>query len=343
MPRPTITFFCELQPEPLVKLFDGRFVIDDLKDLDATLSLGILDFSIQRAQLVKRLNKAGVPVIAWLLLPDEDGYWFNLDNYAKALSRYKDFKTWTSEHKLEWAGIGLDIETDINDLRKALSCKADQSYAKKLFNKFFDKRRIDRAQHEYQSLVASIRTDGYPVEIYHLPLIIDERRARSTVLQRVAGLVDLKADREVLMLYSSFLDTDGDAMLWSYAPEADSVGVGITGGGVELPENFSLKPLTWDQFSRDLRLCVMQNKPIHIFSLEGCVEQNYLSRLNTFDWDRPVPLPKNINQVRLIRTAFAALLWVVERPWVILIGFASLVGLSFLFKRSGEMQTNNKG
>ncbi len=334
MPRPDLTFFCELEPEPLSKLFDGRFVIDDLKSLDATLSLGILDFSSQRAELVKRLNKAGVPVIAWLLLPEEDGYWFNLDNYAKAAARYADFKTWTVEHNLGWVGIGLDIETDINDMRTMLSAEADQTFAKNIIRKFFDKQRLVRAQRNYQALVESIHADDYPVEIYHLPLIIDERRARSTVLQRVLSLVDLKADREVLMLYSSFLDEDGDAMLWSYASQADSVGIGITGGGVKLPDNFSLKPLSWEQFSRDLRYCVMQNKPIHIFSLEGCAEQNYLSKLNTFDWNQPVTPPKKANQIRFLRTFFTTLLWIIERPWVILIGIASILSLSYLFKKS---------
>ena len=92
MAHPPLTFFCELPPEPLAKLFDGRFLIDDLKALEATLSLGILDFSKDRAELVQRLNRAGVPVIAWLLLPEDEGYWFNIDNHDKAAARYVDCK-----------------------------------------------------------------------------------------------------------------------------------------------------------------------------------------------------------------------------------------------------------
>ncbi|MBW6466805.1 MAG: hypothetical protein K0B06_09900, partial [Brevefilum sp.] len=157
MPRPQLTFFCELAPEPLARLFDGRFVIDDLKALDATLSLGILDFSKERAELVKRLNQAGVPAIAWLLLPEEDGYWFNLDNHDKAAARYVDFKAWTTQHELLWAGVGLDIEMDINDLRIALSGEADPAFARRLWRKFIDKLRVARAQRSYQALVDLIR------------------------------------------------------------------------------------------------------------------------------------------------------------------------------------------
>lgn len=79
MALPRITFFCELDPHPLQDLFDQRLV-NDLLDLHASLSLGIIDLSPQRAQVVQRLNQAGVPVIAWLLLPKDEGYWFNLDN-----------------------------------------------------------------------------------------------------------------------------------------------------------------------------------------------------------------------------------------------------------------------
>ena len=336
MAQPQLTFFCELPPEPLVKLFDGRFVIDDLKALGATLSLGILDLSEARAKLVKRLNKAGVPVIAWLLLPEEDGYWFNLDNHDKAAARYVDFKAWTTQHDLQWSGVGLDIEMDINDLRIALSREADGDFARRLWHKFIDKPRVASAKRAYQALVDLIRADGYIVESYHLPMITDERRARSTVLQRTMGLVDLAADREVLTLYTSLLSDHGDAFLWSYAPEADAVGVGITGGGVKLSENLDMPPLTWDQFARDLRLCVMQNKPVHIFSLEGCVEQGFLARLNTFDWDKPAPIPTNLGQIRSVRTGLAALLWTIERPWVILLALATLIGLGFLFKQTED-------
>ena len=117
MHKPELTFYCELDSQALKTLFEDRFVIDDLKVLNARLSLGILDFSVERAQVVQRLNKVGVPVVAWLLLPKEEGYWFNLDNYEQATARYEAFKVWTAEKNLAWAGIGLDIEPDINQVQ----------------------------------------------------------------------------------------------------------------------------------------------------------------------------------------------------------------------------------
>jgi hypothetical protein len=342
MAQPPLTFFCELPDEALNMLFDGRFVIDDLKALDASLALGILDLTESRAKVVKRLNTAGVPVIAWLLLPEDDGYWFNIDNHEKAAARYVDFKAWTTQHELLWAGVGLDIEMDINDIREILANQGDRAFAAKLWRKIKDKPRVLKAQRGYQALIDLIHTDGYPIEGYHIPLITEERRAHATVLQRTVGLIDLETDREVLMLYTSFLRPQGPAVLWSYAPDADSIGVGSTGGGVNLAEAIDPEPLTWKEFSRDLRLCAMQAKPIHIFSLEGCFEQGFLSKLNTFDWEQAEPIPDGTNQVHFLRTTFAALLWIIERPWAILIALTALVGLGFLFKQAGDKRQKSQ-
>lgn len=334
MPRPDLTFFTELDSEALSTLFEDKTILEKLLTLEASLSLGILDLSEQRAEVVKRLNAAGIPVIGWLLLPEEDGYWFNIDNYEKAAARYISFKAWTRKHNLQWAGVGLDIEMNINDLRQVMARHQADKFVATLFQRYLNKNRVTRARRVYQALVNVIRSDGYPVESYHLPIIEEERRGRSTVLQRTLGLVDVQTDREVLMLYSSFLRPDGAAVLWSYAPNADSIGVGNTGGGVDVEGVIDLEPLSWEEFSRDLRLCVMRNKPVHIFCLEGCVAQGFLSKLEDFDWDKPVPIPERVNKVKMLRTGGAALLWLLERPWVILLTLATFIGLGFLFKRS---------
>lgn len=332
MPKPPLTFFCELGAEELTKLFDGRFVIDDLKGLEARLSLGILDLSDERAAVVKRLNTAGVPVVAWLLLPEEEGYWFNIYNAPQALDCYARFKSWTKEHGLHWHGVGLDIEMNISDLRQVIKKHPIKKLLPFLLKRYKNKQRVLHAQDLYKSLVDNIHDDGYLVENYHLPLIVEERRAKSTVLQRIAGLVDLQTDHEVLMLYSSLLRPHGEAILWSYAPDAVSVGIGVTGGGVNVDGLIDRDPLTWQEFSRDLRLCVKREKPIHIFSLEGCVQQDFLTKLNTFDWDKPITIPKGVGKITAFRLGFRVLLWLFERPWMFIIGLITLIGIRLIKK-----------
>ena len=330
MHKPELTFYCELDSQALKTLFEDRFVIDDLKVLNARLSLGILDFSVERAQVVQRLNKVGVPVVAWLLLPKEEGYWFNLDNYEQATARYEAFKVWTAEKSLAWAGIGLDIEPDINQVQD-LKAKPLQLLPE-VFKRLVNGQRVKKAQAAYKALVEQIRANGYLVEAYHLPLIVDERKAKSTVLQRVGGLVDLETDREVLMLYSSFLRPHGHTVLWDYGKEADSIAIGNTGGGVDLEGLTDKAPMTWEEFARDLRLAYLREKPIHIFCLEGCVAQGFLERLNTFDWQQPVVPPKSTG-ISSLRRSLQYLLWLLQRPLVILFGMMSFIGAIFMIRK----------
>ena len=334
MPQPNLTFFTELDSDRLTDQFNNAKLIKTLHSLDASISLGILDLSDARAKVVRKLNKAGIPVTAWLLLPKAEGYWFNTGNYREATARYTAFIEWTQAHKLVWAGIGLDIEMDINEFTGAMNREKAEKLAAVLFHRYRDRQRAAKAHKAYKALVDQIHADGYLVETYQFPIITEERRAQATVLGRTVGLVDVQSDREVLMLYSSFLRPNGDAVLWSYASEADSVGIGNTGGGVDIKGVIDIPPLTWDEFSRDLRYCVAKQKPIHIFCLEGCLEQGFLERLPDFDWDEPVAPPAKAGKIRAFRTALATGLWLLERPWVILLSLATLLSLGFLFNRS---------
>lgn len=331
--KPDLTFFCELPARELAALFEDRFVLDDLKTLNAAVSLGILDLSPERAEVVRKMNLLNIPVIAWLLLPKDQGYWFNLENYPYAIARYEDFKIWSRENDLRWAGIGLDIEPDYNQM-EAFHTHAPRFYVD-AFKRLNDHLAYDQAMLAYTGLVHQAHADGFEVEAYHIPQITDDRKAGSNVLQRLVGLVDVPVDREVLMLYSSFSPSKGHALLAEYASETDSVGIGNTGGGVQI-EGWDEEPyLTWEDFSTDLRLAWQTGKPVHIFSLEGCVRQGFLDRLITFDWNQAVPTQPDTNPVKLMRKGLQTLLWVVQRPWVILAGLSALVG-GLLFRKGSN-------
>lgn len=281
-----LTFFCELESGPLEALFADPTVVEHLLALRASVSLGMIDLGPERASVVERLNQAGVPVIAWQLLPKEHGYWFNQDNAPQAAARYEDFRAWTGRQGLRWDGVGLDIEPDIHDLQRML--ERGWRVLPSLLPRLARGERLREAQARYGALLARIRADGYRVDSYQFPFIVDERRAGSTLLQRLAGVLDLPADREVLMLYSSFARPHGPRMLWSYGPDACSIGVGVTGGGVEVPDLIAVPPLSCEELTRDLRLARRWTDDIHVFSLEGCVRQGFLARLRDFDWETPV-------------------------------------------------------
>lgn len=321
MSLPRLSFACELEPDPLHALL-SEAVIANLVSLKASVCLGILDLSARRAEAVRRLNGAGVPVVAWLLLPKEQGYWFNAGNAGQALDRYEAFRAWTADQALHWSGVGLDIEPDIRDL--AVLERARGRIIPRLLPRLFQVRQMRRARTAYRALVALIHADGYPVESYQFPLIADERRAGSTVLQRLAGVVDVAVDREVWMLYTSFLRPHGAGMLASYAPEAQVIGLGVTGGGVVEPGLRAPAPLTWEEFARDLRLAWLWCDDLFIFSLEGCVQQGFLERLKNFVWDLPMLTPET-GKIRADawRGTLQSGLWLAQRLPYFLAGIAA--------------------
>ncbi len=328
MPLPRLTFFCELNAESLSALIDDR-LIADLNQMNASLSLGILDLSAESAQVVRKLNQAGVPVVAWLLLPKEQGYWFNLYNAPQALARYQEFMRWTAQEDLSWEGIGLDIEPDIREMTQL--AERNWSALPGILRRALDIKGQREALGVYNDLVSQIRRDGFRVDSYQFPFITDERRVGSTFLQRLAGLVDIPADREVWMLYTSFVRPNGAGFLASYAPEAQSIGLGSTGGGVELDlGEMRARPLTWDELARDLRLAWYWCDDLHIFSLEGCVQQGFIEHLKNFAWDMPMMIPHTSqSRVEGWRKALRSSLWIVSHMVIIIL---ALTGVFLVWK-----------
>jgi hypothetical protein len=328
---PHVTFACELEPGPLAALFADPTVVEQLRSLDATVALGLLDLSAERAAVARRLQEAGVPLVAWLLLPKEEGYWFNASNTTQAAARYDAFRAWTAEHGLRWTGIGFDVEPDYEEMGMLVTGQIG-ALLPRLFRRLFDRDTVPRAERAYAALVGRARADGYRVESYHFPFIADERRAGSWLLRRAFQLVDVPADTEVFMLYTSFTPGIGPGILWSYAPDAGGIGVGSTGGGVELPGE--PPPLTWKALARDLRLARRWSGEVFIFSLEGCVRHGYLARLIDFDWNAPVAPPQAAAaRADTARRLLRGLLWASARPGWVTLGLAATLWLAARLRR----------
>ncbi len=290
MSVPSLTFACELPAVELVAFFAEPGIIAELRHLAATVSLGIIDLTPERASAVRQLNAAGVPVVAWQLLPKDEGYWYNLLNAEKAAARYAAFQRWTATEGLRWAAVAIDIEPDINQLGDFTG--DTQAALRAVIRGRLSKRALRAAEDRYRALVAQMHADGYTVQSYVIPPIVDERRVGATLLRRLFRLGDIATDGETLMLYTSFMGNFGEGVLWSYSRAAQSIGLGSTGGGVEEGGLAAQQPLTWAALTHDLLVARQWQRPIFIFSLEGCVRQGYLARLREFDWEAPPPMAR---------------------------------------------------
>ncbi|MDP3449893.1 MAG: hypothetical protein Q8R87_04890, partial [Anaerolineaceae bacterium] len=281
---------------------------------------------------VKKLNRAKIPVTAWILLEKDQGYWTSLDTIEETAIQYNLFKVWKAKYKLEFAAVGLDIEPELNTI-SALSTNP-WNHAPILAKRFISNQNYYEKLATARALIQSIRADGFAVETYQFPTVVDERKAKSTVLAKSLGIPPLSADREVLMLYASFFPSFSDSILWSYARQCQAVGVGSTGGGVEIDGMPPLKTMRWIDLKRDLLLASKAVDNIYIFSLEGCVMNNYMDRLLDLDWStRVIPPERSAMGISLIRKVGQGVLWTLSHPLEVVLGLIVTTSFVKLLKK----------
>lgn len=310
--QPRISFFNEMKSDALIGLFKDSTLIPTLHQLHAEIRMGILDLTPQRVMVLKSLNKANIPVVAWLLLPEEKGYWFHSGNGDMAIERYKEIKEWAVENQIEFSGIGLDLELDMNDMKMLQSNPL--KLLSRLPGRLYDKSEIETGSRKYAELIATIKKDGFKVESYYASFIKDETALQNTSIQQLTKFLDIKTDKEIPMLYSSFMgNADGLLKIYGLDVGLKQVAIGSTGGGVDT----TLPILTYEELVHDLNMASKFADEIHIFSLEGCVQHGYLKKLleykynptNSFD-------PSQVKSVQKLQKIFKTVSTTLSYPTI---------------------------
>jgi hypothetical protein len=302
--HPHLIFFTRLDPAALRSLLVDDRLLDELVAQGHGIALAVTHLDDDLAAVVRHLNTSKVYTVAWLLLPVEYGCWLNAQNYPQALEHYRAFRMWVHSNHLSFDAIGLDIKPPIHDIIR-LQQRKWRDIAWQLSH---DDVLHPAASTAYHQLVAEIRRDKYQVHTYQLPLLADDRRAGTTLLQRSLDIVDMPSDVEVFMCFSSAwlagLPPDlGGALIASYRPAADSIAVGSTGtGSVQDGIGETMPPLSWPALERDLLLAARYTDTIYIFSLEGCSDAGLLPRIAAMDWtSEAYPLLQRTIPVTLVR------------------------------------------
>ncbi len=320
--RPPHLVFASDQPTgELESMLAEPGVVADLIDLKAGIALAP-NLTVDDANLVRQLNRDGIPVTAGLAVPTEQGYYLNASNGREAEVRFEDFEKWTTANELRWAGIGLDIEPNIRDFATLRQGRKWHLFLT-LLERYFDMRRVRGAKYTYGALIQEIRSHGYQVETYQFPFIADERAVRSSVLERLTGIVDIRGDLEVLMLYTSFNQSLDSALIRVYGPDAQAIAVGSTTGPTSDPH---FARLNWEEFSRDLMVANHFSRVIGVYNLEGCVREGFLPRLKNLNWNESVTISAEaVRRATRLRVRVQRALWIASNlPYflgTILFGF----------------------
>ena len=317
--RPELIFGCDRPSNELSALFTPE-LIADLQYLKAGIALSTEDLSPERAQIVRQLNAAGIPMTAWIALPKSEGYYVNASNAAQTSAWFDQFDQWTVTNNLKWQAVGLDIEPTLSEYGALTGHKAQ--LLSLMLHRAFDSGRVRRAREQYAALIRRMQTRGYYVQTYQLEFIADERKSHTTLLERIFGIVDVRGNEEVLMLYTSFNHEVGAGIIWQYGPESQTVAVGSTASSGDPAMDAKFAPLSWAEFSRDLIVARHFSRRVGVYSLEGCVRQGFIPRLKTIDWSQPVViLDKSVGKAAGFRRAAFAVLWVGSHLIYFTLGF----------------------
>ncbi|MBI5607394.1 MAG: hypothetical protein HY902_00780 [Deltaproteobacteria bacterium] len=311
--RPShLTFFVELPGTELEALLSDA-VLATLAQARAGLAVAMLDLQPERAVALRRAAAHGVELTAWLVLDPEDGYWLTVDNARHAAQRWQQVREWLAAEALTVQAVGLDIELPEPDAVALM--RAPGQAVRQLWRQRRRRGAVAQAVADYRTLVAELRASGLRVETYQFPLVVEERAAASTLLQRVLGIADVRGDREVLMLYRSVLPQPwGHWLIDLWGGDAEAIAVGISGGGVaSLQGAFANRLLDLEALRRELARARHFGLPLYVFSLEGCIAADMLVDL----LDQPLPAvarpraPVALRGLRwLLRTALR-----VDRVW----------------------------
>ncbi|NJP07926.1 MAG: hypothetical protein HC837_21045 [Chloroflexaceae bacterium] len=278
----------ELQQQLLT---DG--LLDALATNNYGLALAMIDLSDARAAVMRQLNQHAVYTVAWLLLPPDEGYRLTLHNYPQAIEHYRAIHAWALEHDLQIDAVGLGIESLADDRGQIRNYGPGT-----LWERLQDEYEFYRnARMAYHDLADEIRRDGYEIHAYQLPLLADDRRAGTTLVQRALDVVDLPSDVEVLICSSRWtvegLGRDlGAALISSYRSDTDSIGIGNTTGLLTLEQRYGQHhPLDWHVLERDLLLAARHTDIVYLFALESCLECGLLPRIAALDWQQEPDVP----------------------------------------------------
>jgi hypothetical protein len=328
---PQLGFACcnqDIQQAQL--LFDTPGLLVSLRNLHAILAMPILDFSPQRVALVQRLNQAGIPLVAGIVLPDGGDFYLNADDAPKATARVAAFEQWTSDNHLQWSAVGLDIEPNFTELA---SLKTHRwRLLTTLVRRSFDFPRIERARQAYSALIAQTQAHGFPVQTYQLPFLPAERWAHSTLIDRLLGTVDVRGNEEYLMIYTVYARPAGAGIIWLLGPNTQSIAIGSTAG--DGTPGTPTGPLDWNEFSRDLLVASHFRNHIGIYNLEGCIRQGFLPRLETFNWSQSVFIPAaSIHRAERLGTVVPAILFALSHFVYLLVAMLLLIPLLVVRRR----------
>ncbi len=184
-----------------VELENGEVgtLADRLVETRSSVSIAMSTLDDSTAKAIKFLNEKNIPIIAWNVLSDDDGYWTNALNVEKTEKKIKEIEEWKQKHNLKFDTYGFDLEKSFDVILPLLNREIGKFVRKWLeFNQEVKKTfRNTDPQACFNSLVSSLAEQGKSAEFYIFP-----KKVKSFFNP---GIFPPKDSREIEMVYASDL------------------------------------------------------------------------------------------------------------------------------------------
>ncbi len=257
------------------------------------ISRAVDRFNEQNAQVIRKLNDAGIRVWIWPLHTMEDGYWHSADNASKLPELYRRFKNWIDSNNLEVHGIMLDMEPDydsVQRLKENVKGKGTLGTIRYLL-KNRDPKKNYQARTIYASMVDRMKEDGFEVSTFNYPYILDDLLDGDFAIAEMFNIAYVPSDIDAYMLYRSFFDDSG---LGTGVANIKLYAKNLKGGSASFG-SYMRDEITFDQFADDLRLAAQYSPVVHLYSLEGLVMREWLTKIKDIDLTEEVDIPLGQN------------------------------------------------
>jgi hypothetical protein len=229
-------------------------------------------------ELVRKANSLGVPVIAWVVVPYEQGYWAYQGNAPAMLDAVKAWTEWKKAKHLVFESVAIDQEFSWQNLQSFIAGVTSKDPNKLTF---WMRTNIDpaaqcKAFHEYQDLISGAHVHGIRVDAAEAPMVTDDLEDGTMALQNALQITGSSPgyDEAYLMAYRSASAQAGFDPGSAYAASYFSAvkkyfgGVGEVSIGIPGQKPYdALGPLV-----NDVRMLAgLGGKHIPIYSLEEMV------------------------------------------------------------------------
>lgn len=205
--------------------------------------------------LLRKARAAGVGVRAWILLPEEQGYWpneDNVDNFAQAVT---DFVLWSDSEGLGVGWIVTDLEPSLGYTLQfsGLLAGLKISEALSLLRTHIDPMSYRENKAKFGGIISFLHARGWKAMAVTYPMVLDDLSAGTEKLQDALDIPCSGLDWDnasfmvYLTTYQGFVPQQvGPDLVCSYARDAEKyfgekggialgvVGPGGVGGGQAL-------------------------------------------------------------------------------------------------------------